>query len=154
MPAGLKRVIPAAAVAILALAAPAAAFADGGGGCNASACKVYTEPAGSAGGHQSKTGGDGAAQKPLPIPSKTTRLLANAGKDKAVLSSLIRNPGYGTKRGLERSGLGSIASPSALGAAFDLGAGPIALLAVLLASALGLAFHQGLRARRRRRVVP
>jgi hypothetical protein len=154
MPAGPKRVIPAAAVVLLALAWPAAAFANGGGSCHASACKVYTEPAGSAGGHQSKSGGNGATPKPLPIPSKTSRLLANAGKDRAVLSNLISNPAYGTKRGLQKSGLGSVASPSALDAAFDLGAGPIALLAILLASALGLAVHQGLRGRRRRRAVP
>jgi hypothetical protein len=151
MPAGLKRVLPAAAVVFLALALPSAALAKGASGCKASACKVYTEPAGSAGGQQSKTGGDGVTTKPLPIPSKTRHLLANAGKDKAVLSNLISNPAYRTKHGLGNSGVGSIASPSALGAAFDLGAGPLALLALLLASALGLAVHQGLRGRRRRR---
>jgi hypothetical protein len=152
MPAGLKRVIPAAAVALLALAWPAAALA---GGCHASACKVYTESGGSAdGGHQSNTGGDGLTQKPLKIPSKTSQLLAHAGKDRKLFSKLVSNPAYGTQRGLDKTSLGSVASPSALGAAFDLGAGPIALLAILLASALGLAVHQGLRGRRRRRAVP
>lgn len=147
MPAGPKRVLPAAAIALVALASPTAALAHGAGGCNASACKIYTEPAGSAGG--SKDGG-GTTSKPLPIPSKTSRLLAHAGKDKKALSYLIRNQGYGARRGLEKSVVGSIASPSAFGAAFDLGAGPIALLAILLASALGLAAHKGMRNRRGR----
>ena len=151
MPAGLKHVIPAAAVVLLALALPGAAFAKGAGGCHASACKVYTEPAGSAGGSR---GDGGVTQQPLPIPSNTSRLLANAGKDKAVLSNLVSNPAYGTDRGLEKSGVGSIGSPGALGAVADLGAGPIALLAILLASALGLAVHQSLRGRRRRRAGP
>lgn len=150
MPAGLKRVLPAAAVVLLALTSPATAFAKGTGGCTASACRVYTEPPGSPGGSKGDTGNK--ASQPLPIPSKTSRLLAKAGKDKKVLSNLLTNPGYGATRGLSKSVVvGTIASPSALGAAFDLGAGPIALLAILLASALGLSVHQGLRSRRRRR---
>lgn len=142
-----KRVLLAAAVAILALASPAGAFAKGAGGCNASACKVYTEPPGSAG--ASKAGGEQQPTQPVPVTSKTSRLLAHAGKDKALLAKMLSNPAYGATRGLENSGVGSTASPSLLGAVLDLGAGPLALLAFLVASALGLAIHKGMRRRRR-----
>jgi hypothetical protein len=128
------------------------AFADGGGKCNASACKVYTERPGTAGGGQqgSQPSGPGTV-KPAHVPSKTSRLLSHAGKDRAALQAIASNPGYGAKRGLIDAGAAGVAAPSALGAAFDLGAGPLILLALLLATVVALAVQGGLRGWRRRR---
>jgi hypothetical protein len=129
----------AAAVALIALAVPAAAVASGGGNCNASACKVYHEPDGpSAGGHQQQppqpttgpnTAGGGTDTQ---APKDLSRVLAQAGADKAPLSRLLNDSGGSLQAG-------SVGSPSLFGAILDMGAGPLALLAILLATALGLA---------------
>jgi hypothetical protein len=128
----------AAAVALIALAVPAAAVASGGGNCNASACKVYHEPDGpSAGGQQQppqpttgpNTAGGGTDTQ---APKGLSRVLAQAGADKAPLSRLLNDSGGSLQAG-------SVGSPSLFGAILDTGAGPLALLAILLATALGLA---------------
>jgi hypothetical protein len=136
MPAGLRRVLPAAAaVLFIALALPAGAFADK---CNASACRVY---------HEQDVPNAGRKQQPPPptgpntsgaathVPTKLSRVLSHAGKDKVPLKNLLTDAGLGDLR----AGPAAAGSPSALGAAFDLGTGPLVLLAILLATAVGLA---------------
>jgi hypothetical protein len=144
----------AAAVVLLALAAPAAAMAVGGGNC--SACKVYHEGSvPKVGGkhlqHQHPTGStttkSSGGKKPQ-VPKKVARVLAGVGTDKGALSGILHDSGLGTVR----AGPGSVTAPSALGAAFDLGSGPTMLLAILVASALGFAIFGGVRGWRRRRV--
>ena len=141
MPAGSRHVVrAAAAVFFIALVAPAAALADGGSKCNASACKVYHEQgAPNSGGHKptgpskglNKSGGGKLPQ----VQKRYSRVLQNAGKDRGALKNLLSND----------AGLGSLprgsggGSPSLFGAAFDLGAGPTILLAILLGVGIGLA---------------
>lgn len=152
MPAGTRHVVrAAAAVFFLALALPGGALANGGGNCNASACKVYVEGnAPSAGKQQqqpppqSSTGS--TAGNESKVPSKLSRVLAQAGQDKRPLSRLLIGSGPNS---LQSGGGGG--APGLLGAALDLGPGPTALLAVLIASAMALAVHGGVRSWRRRR---
>jgi hypothetical protein len=148
----------ATAAFFIALALPAGAFAGKGHKCNASACKVYVEQGGSphpgAGSkrpQQSSTGpatnGGGSQTR---APGKSARALAHAGPERSALKNLLGDAGLG-KAGADS---GSIASPSALGAAFDVGSGPTVLLAILLATMIALAGHSGLRSWRRRRANP
>jgi hypothetical protein len=141
MPAGSRHVLlAAAAVLLVALAAPAAALADKGGKCTASACKVYSEGGAPSSGGQhppkAPTGStkSGGQQQPQ-VPKNLSRVLAHAGNDRLPLSRLLNGD---TAIGSLGSGAGG-GSPGLLGAAFDLGAGPTVLLAILLATALGLA---------------
>ena len=141
MPAGSRHVVLAAATALLvALAAPAAAFADGGAKCNASACKVYHEQdAPNAGGQkpptQKPTGPNksGGGQQQPQAPKN--RVLQHAGKDRGPLKNLLNGD---AAIGSLSSGSGG-GSPGLFGAAFDLGTGPTVLLAILLGVGLGLA---------------
>jgi hypothetical protein len=130
----------AAAVLLIALAAPTAAFADGGSKCTASACKVYHEGGvPGSGQHQQPTkgptGSNTGGRKLSHHPKTYRRVLAQAGKDKAPLKNLFA--GDATIGSLRSTSSGS--SPSLLGAAFDLGAGPTILLAILLGVGIGLA---------------
>jgi len=158
MPAGLRHIgLAATASLLIGLAAPAAALAGGGGTC--SACQVYHEPnPPTAGQHQQQpppqqptasSQSGGGQQQQTHAPKGLARVLAQAGQDKAPLSRLLGDAGAGSLQ----NGSGSVASPGLLGAAFDLGAGPAALLAILLATALALAARgsvRGWRLRRRR----
>jgi hypothetical protein len=155
MPAGLRHVIGALAFLFIALGSPAAALAGGGGKCNASACKVYVEPNGPSAGKQQQpqtggptqpTGGPPSAGPKTHVPKNLTRALAQAGRDRDALRHLLAGSGVG-----DLSGNDSAGSPTVLGAAFDLGAGPLVLLFILLATALGLAARGSLRGRLRRR---
>jgi hypothetical protein len=149
------------AVICIALALPAAALAGKGGKCNASACKVYIEQGvgkpggpGSQGpqGPQKPTGGSstgGTVSQQTVVPNRVARVLAHAGQDKAPLSHLLTDAGLGPVK----SAAGRVGSPSALGAAFDLGSGPTVLLALLLGTAIGFGIHGGLRNWRRRRAA-
>jgi hypothetical protein len=141
---------------------PAAALAGHGGKCNASACKVYNEQ----GGNPAGPGGPSGPQAPqgqsttppatnsgsqtTKVPSKLGRVLAHAGNDKMPLKNLL---GADANITPVRNGSGSGGSPSALGAAFDLGSGPTILLAILLATAIGLGLQGSVRNRRRRRTT-
>ncbi|HEU5244666.1 MAG TPA: hypothetical protein VFU33_09705 [Gaiellaceae bacterium] len=82
------------------------------------------------------------------VSPQTAKALAHAGKQKRVLSALVK--GYGVSRlaepGPSHEG-GS--SPTALGSAFDLGSGPTALLIVLAGTAILLLAGTGLRGWRR-----
>jgi hypothetical protein len=148
-------VLPIVAVVGVALVVPALATAGSGGKCTASACKVYVEPGATSSGHHqpqqqhhpagpSTTGEKGGKQ---PAPTKVARVLAAVGKDKGALSQLLKDSG---QTGLAATPA-SVASPSALGAIFDLGSGPNVLLAFLIATALGLAIYGGGRSWRSRR---
>lgn len=140
MPGGLRHVTRAtAAVLFIAFAIPATALAASGGKCNASACKVYVEPNVPSAGKQqqppppaaglTKSGG-----RKTHVPKNLARALSLAGRDKGPLRALITDSGLGS---LARGD--NAAAPGVLGAAFDLGAGPLVLLSLLLATAFGLA---------------
>jgi hypothetical protein len=142
MPAGTRHVVSAAVVLVfIALAIPTVAVAGNTGKCNASACKVYVEPNGpSAGGGQNAQQPQGTRPKSTTHHStKLTRGLARAGNDRGPLKHLLVGPAVGSLKG------GNVASPSMLGAVSDLGAGPLALLSILLATALGLAARGSVR---------
>jgi hypothetical protein len=143
---GLNRLIATALVAGAVLVAPSAALACTGG---PSAVNVYKEclPSGSG----SKPTSGGGAGSTLSLSKETARALAHAGKDRHLLSELVRNPGLGASRELQSAGAGSTRAPSALGSAFDLGSGPTALLAVLAATAVLLLGATGVRGWRHRR---
>jgi hypothetical protein len=142
MLAGQRHAVLAATVVLfIALVAPAGALA---GGCNASACHVYSEPnAPSAGGQQqpSQHPTGPATSSPKQVPTKLSRVLANAGEDRSALKQLLNDSGVGAAG----SGSGNSGSPSAFGAAFDLGTGPTVLLGILLATAVAFAVQGGVR---------
>jgi hypothetical protein len=159
---GLRQVSSVAvAIFCIALVLPAAALAKGGGSkCNASACKVYIEPPAPSAGKQSpptasqnptspgQTGsGNGSGGTQTQQPKNLQRVLLHAGNDKAPLSKLLTESGVSPLRG----GPGNVAGPSLLGSALDLGPGPLALLAILLTSALAFGVYSGLRSRQARR---
>jgi len=126
------------------LVAPSAAFACNGG---PSAVNVYKECLPSGGGSKPTSGSSTGST--LPVSKRTARALAHAGKDKRLLSNLVRNPDLGASRELQSHSAASAEAPSALGSAFDLGSGPTALLAVLAGTAVLLLGAGGWRGWRR-----
>jgi hypothetical protein len=154
MVAGLRQVFCAAvAISCIALALPALALAHGK--CNASACKVYVEPNVPSAGKQQATqsppptsseGGGGSGGQ-THKPSKLSRVLAQAGNDKVPLSRLLNGSGVDPLKG----GPDSVAGPGLIGAALDLGLGPLALLAILLVSAGALVAYGVMQNRQRQR---
>jgi hypothetical protein len=107
--------------------------------CGVSASCVYVE--------QIHTGGGPIAAgtqagPPLKLPKKVStalhhrKLAKHHPKQAKVLSQLLTNPGEGATRARFLQSSDQMVSPSALGAAFDLGTGPILLFAALLAGAL------------------
>jgi hypothetical protein len=147
---GRRRVVPVATAVLIALAFPAVSVAGRGSAgmkCEASACKVYVESSLGPGGQQRGS----MRQKPVALSKKTARKLARSGKDRKILTQLFMDPGYGAIRGFRPSAGAELAPPTALGAVLDLGSGPTVLLAVLIATAAGLAVHSGARSWRQRR---
>lgn len=147
MSAGSRHVILAGVLGLfVALAIPAAALAGGGGKCNASACKVYVEPNGPSAGKQQQpppqqpTSGSTNGKGKTHVPKNLARALSQAGRDRVPLKNLVADAGPGPMKGGANAG-----SPTLLGAAFDLGAGPLVLLSLLLATALGLAARGSIR---------
>jgi hypothetical protein len=148
MSAGSKNVIRAGVVVcFVALGIPATALAGGGGKCNASACKVYVEPNGPSAGKQQQqpqqqqpTSGSTKGKGKTHVPKNLARALSQAGKDRRPLQNLLTGGDLGSMKGGANAG-----SPTMLGAAFDLGAGPLVLLAILLATACGLAARGSVR---------
>jgi hypothetical protein len=143
MPAGSRHAVrAAAAVLLVVLAAPTAALADGGGTCKASACKVYHEQGvPNSGGQKPPTqkpptgsNNNGGGRQPQ-APKSYSRVLQHLGKDRGAVKNLL---GGDAAIGSLPSGPGG-GSPSLFGAAFDLGAGPTILLAILLGVGIGLA---------------
>jgi hypothetical protein len=140
---GLNRALVAALVAGAAFVAPSTAFADCGGG--PSAQHVYSEcvPGGS-GGKATKAPPTSSTQGgSAPVSHRTAKALKKAGKDSRTLQAFVRSTG---KRLLPNPGSESGSTgPSALGSAFDLGSGPLTLLAILAGTALLLLGGSGLR---------
>ena len=133
--------------AFVALALPAGALADN---CtSSSAVCIYSEQGlGADGGHAIGSG----PTKPLPVPTHVSETISKskAGKKNApALQALVSNPGFGATRSLTAVPSGAVVPPSALNAVFDLGAGPIALIAVLAGTALLLLVGTGWRGWRR-----
>jgi len=138
--------------------APTAAFACGGS--SPSAVNVYVEcPVGNAGGSNGNAGGSkpanhsssGGTQSTTPVthvPSKTARVLAHAGHNKALLTNLVSGQGLNAPSDLQSSGPAT--APSAIGSAFDLGSGPTVLLLILAGTAVVLLGGSGLRFWQRR----
>lgn len=86
---------------------------------------------------------------PVQIAKKVTKALhRHKGTKTKVLHSLATNPGLGAMRVLLTSSSDQTSTPNALGAAFDLGSGPTALLAVLLGGAVLMAAGTAVRRRR------
>jgi hypothetical protein len=155
MPAGPRHAVLAATIVLLvALAAPGAALAGGGGNC--SACQVYSEQSGPNAGRkqqpppQQPTSPSTSGEKQPHVTKKYARVLQLAGRDRGPLKKLLT----GGNLGALNSGPDTVGSPSLLGAAFDLGTGPMILLSILLATALGLAARGSLRGWRLRRRPP
>ena len=143
---GLNRLLVFALVAGAFFVVPSAALACNNG---VSAVNVYKEcvPSGGGGTHTAggtQTGGTTTVQ----ISKKTALALKKAGADGKSLKDLVNSFG-GPRRMLQSSSAGT--EPTAVGSAFDLGAGPTALLVVLAGSALLLVGATGLRTVRQRR---
>lgn len=145
MPRTLTGVVAAVAAAcVVVLVAPAGALACGGGGTSATA--VYMECGNSAGGGSNIT----PNQKQLKVSSHVAdKIKQHGGKHQSDLTQLVRNPNFSGARHLAALQPGSVQTPSAFSALFDLGAGPLALIAVLLGSVLLLAGTSGWRGWRR-----
>jgi len=144
---GLIRLLPAVIIATAALSAPTAAFACNGG---PSAENVYKECLPTGSGNKPTQQGPGTAQKPLVVSPQTANALKHAGKYSRQLSHLVKTPGLSVGHLTPGSNADSATEPSALGSAFDLGSGPLALLAALGGTALLLLGGSGLRVWRRR----
>jgi hypothetical protein len=141
---GLRRLVVVGFVAGVLLSAPAAAFACGGSAPSAE--NVYVECLPSGGGSKPTNHSAPTTTTPVTtVPSKTARLLAHAGHDKALLSTWAGSP---APSNLESTGTST--DPSAIGSAFDLGSGPTALLLILAGTAVVLLGGSGLRFWRRR----
>ena len=144
-----RLLVAAAVVAGAVLVAPTAAFACDSGG--PSAQNVYKEcalPSGGGGGNPTGPGitpGD----HPSPISNRVLQALDQTGKDKPILSAMLK--GYGLNRHLQAARASDASgTPSALGSAFDLGSGPTALLIALAGTAALLLGGSGLRVWRSR----
>jgi hypothetical protein len=143
----MRHVIGAvAAVFFIAVASPVAALAGNGGKCNASACKVYIEPNAPSAGKQQPPSQTGSGGHGTHAPKNLARALSQAGKDRGPLKQLLTDSNLGSLRGGANA-----ASPSLLGAAFDLGAGPLVLLSILGATAFGIAVRGSVQSWLRRR---
>ena len=126
------------------LTTPSTALASCGGG--PSAKNVYTECVPAGGGAKPTTSGEtGTGPGSTSGPStKAALALQHAGKDRRVLSSLLR--GYGASQPFQTDGpTNNAGAPSILGSAFDLGSGPMALLILLGGTALALLGGSGVR---------
>lgn len=153
----LTGLLVALAAALALLVVPAGALA-----CNStSAVCVYSPGSvGPGGGHSSGGGGGGGSSggspgqnlAPAPVSSHVTGALSRSSipqSDKTALKTLMKNPAFGKTRGLTAVSPESVAAPSALNAVFDLGAGPVALIAILIGSAILLLAGTGWRGWRR-----
>lgn len=138
------------AVAAVALFAPAGALACSG----VSAVCVYSQQNIGPGGSKPINKPGSQPQRPVQVPQGVTKKLSQSHAPSAqvkALQALAQNPNLVQKRNLQAVAPGSITAPSALGAAFDIGPGPVALIAVLAASAVLLLAGTGWRGWRRRR---
>ena len=149
---GLLAVLAALFVAMLV--APAGALA-----CNSTSAVCVYSPGGvgPGGGHTGGPGGStsgpsGQSEPPVPVSSHVTGSLSRSSipsRDKSALQSLAANPAFGKTRGLTGMAPESVAAPSAFSALFNLGAGPLALIVILIGSAVLLLAGSGWRGWRR-----
>jgi hypothetical protein len=141
----------AAALLVLAVVLPPAAFASGGAkpkkhhqgpsNCVSATC-VYHD-----GGYGAN--GRSGSGKPVPLSPRAAAALArHGGKDTRSLLAMATSPGFGVPEPGSGGPFGNSSSPGTLLAALDLGAGPIALFATLLAGAAAFAVARTLRRRR------
>ena len=87
-------------------------------------------------------------QPPVDLaPAVVKKLKHTGGKSGKLLKSVATDPALGASRPLRLIPTSALTqrAPSAVGAAFDLGAGPTALFVALLAAAALLALGGGLR---------
>lgn len=153
---GLNRLLATVAVVVAVLVVPPAAFASGCGG-GPSAEQVYKEclPGGGNGKptHKAKSSSGPTSTTPVTpvttvsIPPKTAKALKKAGKDQQSLQRLVTAYGH---RSLASSNAPQAAAPTAIGSAFDLGAGPTVLLVMLAGTAVLLLAAGGYRSLRNR----
>lgn len=155
---GLNRLLATAAILVAVLVVPPAAFASGCGG-GPSAQQVYKEclPGGGNGKptHKAKSNGPTSTTPgssvtpvtPVTITPKTAKALKKAGKDRQSLKRLVTAYGH---RSLASSHATQAAAPTAIGSAFDLGAGPTVLLVMLAGTAVLLLAASGYRSLRHR----
>jgi hypothetical protein len=153
MVSGLSKigVAAVAVVGVLALS-PAAALADS---CPAgtSSVSIYSEciPTASGGthhsggGHKPKTNSTPATPAPtvtvpqtIYVPQKVQKSIAHARHHKKMLKRLVTDPSLGATQAVVVPASYRAATPSALGAVFDLGSGPAALFAMLALAAIVL----------------
>jgi hypothetical protein len=160
MPSKTMRVVGATTtvVALAALTAPATALASTTHKKKQpSAVDVYVEQVSNAGGHTTAppTTGAGNSGSTSPSTSSTVPLSSEAkhalktqgGKDTQILNELARQAGNSR----QLAAVGSVGQPGTLDAAFDLGAGPTLLFALVLGTGLFVVVGGGLRGYRRRR---
>jgi hypothetical protein len=161
MPRKLTRLFSSATllVAVAALVAPASALAQGKHKKHhqPSAVDVYVEQVQTAGGHQSAPGSGGTASNATTgggtssssqLSSKAQQQLhSQGGKDTPLLTQVASQAGNERKLAM----VGSTSQPGTFDAAFDLGAGPTVLFALVLATGLFVAVGGGLRGYRRLR---
>ncbi len=161
--------VAAVAVVGVIFLSPAAALADTCQG-GTSAVNIYSECIPTAGGgshhNQGGSGKTGGTTTPVtPVYTNTTpavvqpkikvskhvkKSLAHAGRDKKILTNLVKDPWLGATRAVEASSRFRATAPTTLGAVFDLGSGPTALFAMLAALAIALFGVGGLRRRQRK----
>jgi hypothetical protein len=134
-------VVSAAAAALLV--APSAALACSG---DSAVCVYSQQGVGADGGKSVSTPG----QKPTHVSKHVVaKLQRHAGKDAPALHALVTNPGAGPGRDRRLTTIGKVSTPSTFGAVFDLGTGPVALIAILIGSAILLLAGTGWRGWRR-----
>lgn len=154
----LRHLLGAGVATALALSLPAAALAappskkHHGQPSLPPATQVYVEQVPTATGGQSvgstSTGGGNSS---VPLSNTAQRALqSSGGKDKSTLKALATDPSLGARDNLVGAPVFAVKAPSALGAAFDLGSGPTALLVLLVVSAGLLALGGSLHFLRRR----
>jgi hypothetical protein len=158
----LASAVAAGALLALPLALPSTALACNNG---VSAVNVYKEcvPSGSGGkasggggggggshtaGGTQTSGGSTSPTTSVHVSKQTAKALKEAGKDGQSLKHLVKV--FGGARLLQSSSAPA-GEPTAVGSAFDLGAGPTALLIVLASTAVLMLAATGVRGVRQRR---
>src|SRR5437016_1143395 len=149
----------AGVVATAALVGPSVALAE----CGTSAVSIYYECSHTASGKhhhhattakpaQSGTPSTGPTYyvKPVKVSPKTKRALAHSGKDAKFLNNLVSNPDFVDSHRLRPELAAAPIGASSLSSAFDLGSGPMILLALLAGSVLSVLGTGGVRAWRGR----
>lgn len=135
-------------VAIAALAAPSSALAKHK---KPSAVDVYVEQVPTPSGNQAAptAGNTGSTGVSVPLTSQAkSKLRSKGGKDAPLLTQMAKHPGFDRKL----AAVGETTQPGTFNAAFDLGAGPAVLFALVLGTVLFFAVSGGLRGWRRRRL--